>query len=284
MPVVRVEDVTFRYRGFHTPAVQGLNLEVEEGDFVLLTGPSGSGKSTVLRLLNGLIPHFHEGPLDGEVVVFGLDTRQVRPNRLSTRVGTVFQFPEEQIVASRVWRDVAFGLENLRLPKDEILARVDRALAFVDLDGLRGREVATLSGGEKQRLALASVLAMEPSLLLLDEPAAELDPQARFEFVTLLGRLKADAARTLVVADHRLEDLAPLATRVVVLDRGRKVLEGPPEEVLLQDLLPELGVEVPLPVRVWKRLRPKGPGRGPTPLTLDALADALDTRRDLLGG
>lgn len=283
MPVVRVENVSFRYRGSPVLAVRDLDLHVEPGEFVLLTGPSGSGKSTVLRLLNGLIPHFHEGRLDGRVEVFGRDTRRVRPNRLATRVGTVFQFPEDQIVAARVWRDVAFGLENLRVPRQEVMTRVADALAFVGLAPLRDRQVATLSGGEKQRLALASVLALEPALLLLDEPAAELDPQARFEFVQLLGRLAADPSRTVVVADHRLEDLAPLADRVVALDGGRLVLEGPPQEALGRNLPTDLGVEVPLSIRVWRRLPASARRPGPPPLTVEALAEALESRRDAPG-
>ena len=279
MQALALEDVSFRYAGASTAAVRDLTLEVEEGTFVLLAGPSGSGKSTVLRLLNGLIPHFYRGHLEGRIRVLRWDTRETRPNRLGTRVGTVFQFPEEQIVAARVWRDVAFGLENLLVPREEILQRIEGALEFVGLTPLRDRQSASLSGGEKQRLALASVLAMDPPVLLLDEPASELDPRGRREFLQVLDRLKDASRRTVVVADHRLEDLLPLADRLVVLSGGRPVADGPPRTVLAEDGLAGLGVEVPVPVRMWHRLRDAGRDPGPCPLTAEELAASLGEGR-----
>lgn len=282
MVAVAVEGATFRYQGGSRPVLQDLDLRMEEGEFVLLTGPSGSGKSTVLRLLNGLIPHFYRGELAGTIRVLGTDTRAVRPNRLTPRVGTVFQFPEEQVVAARVWRDVAFGLENLLLPREAILPRVAEALDWTGLAPLRDREVTTLSGGEKQRLALAGVLALEPRLLLLDEPASELDPRGRREFMALLARLAADRSRTVILADHRLDDVAPLADRVVVLGRGRVVADGPPREVLADPLMEELGVEVPVAVRLWRR-GALGPAEGTVPLTVEELAARWGTGGDRPG-
>lgn len=273
--VVEIRNATFRYRGAREPALRDLNLNVDRGEFVLVTGPTGSGKSTLLRLVNGLIPNFHEGELRGSVSVLGMDTKSNRPNQMATRIGTVFQFPEEQIVASKVWRDVAFGPENLLLSREEIFRRVDEALAFVGLEHLREREVFTLSGGEKQRLALASVLAMKPEVLLLDEPAAELDAVSRADLIELLVRLSREGGRTLVIADHRLDDLIGVVTRMIVLKEGEIVLDGPPREVMPAGDFVQLGVEVPKPVAVWRRLSELGIQLSYCPLTQEEVVELV---------
>ncbi len=277
-----MKGVSFRYQGGRAPALSDVDLEIRVGERVLLTGPTGSGKSTLLRLMNGLIPHFHEGEFTGVVRVLGEDTRRTRPNRLATRVGTVFQFPEEQIVASRVGRDVAFGLENLLVRSEAIAPRVQTALEWAGLDGLKDRETSGLSGGEKQRLALASILAMEPAMLLLDEPASELDPRGRSELLRLVEEASRIAERTVVLADHRLEDVVGLADRVVVLGEGRVALDGPPREVLADDCLPDMGVEVPPGVQVGRLLREEGHVVEPWPLSLEDAAEALrEARREV---
>lgn len=273
MTAVEIRNAGFTYRGSSTPAVHDLDLTIEEGEFLLLAGPTGSGKSTLLRLMNGLVPHLHEGVFTGHVRVFGRDTLKERPAVLARFVGTVFQTPEEQIVASRVWRDVAFGLENLLLSRDLIEERVREALAYVGLDGMRDREVFGLSGGEKQRLALASVLAMRPRLLLLDEPAAELDPRGRAAILQLLAGLPRDV--TVVLADHRLNDVAPLADRLVLLREGGIAFDGPPREVLTRSDVADLGVEVPTAVEVWKRLASLGFQLDKVPLTLEEVVGSL---------
>ncbi len=278
--VIEIRNATYRYSGAQSPALRDVTLHVSRGEFVLVTGPTGSGKSTLLRVINGLIPHFHEGELHGTVRVVGMNTALARPNQMAARVGTVFQFPEEQIVGSKVWRDVAFGPQNLLLPEKEILKRVEEGLAFVGLEELREREVSTLSGGEKQRLALASVLAMRPELLLLDEPAAELDSRGREDLVGLLVRLSGDGSRTLVIADHRLDDLVGVVDRVVVLQGGRVVLDGPPRSVLAEDGFADLGVEVPKPIQVWKRLLRPEASPSTCPLTPEEVTELVHEYRE----
>lgn len=275
MEALSLKGVWFTYRGSSQPAVSNINLVVSEGECVLVTGPSGSGKSTLLRLMNGLIPHFYQGDLKGTVRILGKDTRKTRPNLLATEVGTVFQFPEEQMVASKVWRDVAFGPENLMLDPEEILLRVEEALEYVGLGHLRDREVFELSGGQKQRLAIASVLAMHPRVLLMDEPTAELDPAGRERILELLLRMAEERERTIVVADHRLEGLTGLVDRIVVLDRGRIAVDAPPEEVLSSGILEDLGVEMPAHARLWRLLTERGIFLFPCPASPQALLAAL---------
>jgi energy-coupling factor transport system ATP-binding protein len=220
-----VNGLSFAYPGA-AAALEDVSLELEPGEVVALLGPSGSGKSTLLRALAGLVPHFHGGRFEGSVVVAGRDTRVARPSELAGTVATVFQDPEDQVVMSVVANEVAFGLENLGVAPAEIWPRVERALASVDALHLWGRRTAELSGGELQRVCLASALALEPTLLLLDEPTSQLDRESTARFLDAVDRLGAAA----VFSDHRVERALELATRVLFLDRGRVLLDASPAE------------------------------------------------------
>jgi energy-coupling factor transport system ATP-binding protein len=209
-------------------ALDDVTLTVEPGEVLLLLGPSGSGKSTVLRALAGLVPWFHGGRFEGRVEVAGRDTRDTRPAELAGTVATVFQDPEDQVVLGRVEAEVAFGLENIGTPPGEIAARVAGALAAVGASHLVGRRVTELSGGELQRVCLASALALEPRLLLLDEPTSQLDPDAADAFFE--RALEGDAA--VVVSEQRPALALPHADRVVFLEAGRVVLDAARDEAL----------------------------------------------------
>jgi len=219
-----VEQLTFTYPGAERPAVDGVSLDIEAGEFVALLGASGSGKSTLLRALAGLVPHFHGGRFAGRVSVGGHDTRKTHPAQLAGTVATVFQEPEEQVVLTRVLAEVAFGLENIGTPPAEIVPRALRALHTVGAGHLAERPVAELSGGELQRVCLASALALEPELLLLDEPSSQLDPDAArafFEYARAQGC-------AVVVAEQRPELPLELADRVVFMRDGVVVDDLPP--------------------------------------------------------
>ena len=218
--LVTARDVTYRYPGAETDALAGVSLQVRPGEVVVLAGPSGGGKSTLLRALAGLVPHFHGGRFGGRVVVGGLDTRTASSSALARQVGIAFQDPEAQGVYARVDRDVAFGLENLGLPRDALGPTAEAALERVDAGHLADRTLDTLSGGERQRVALAGVLAPRPPLLLLDEPTAQLDDAAADRLAELLGRLAGDGL-AVVVAEHRVDRVAAVATSVVGVEDGR---------------------------------------------------------------
>jgi energy-coupling factor transport system ATP-binding protein len=220
--LARVRGLTFAYPG-SGPALRDVSLELREGELVAVLGPSGSGKSTLLRALAGLVPHFHGGRFAGRVEVAGRDTRASRPAELAGTVAMLFQDPEDQIVFTRVENEVAFGLENLGLPPREIPARVREALAAVGAEHLAGRRTAELSGGELQRVCLASTLALRPRLLLLDEPTSQLDPVAAGDFLDLVAGLGIAT----VLSEQR--PLGPLAhaDRVLFFEDGRLVLDEP---------------------------------------------------------
>ena len=227
------DHVTFSYPDASAPALQDVSLELEAGQFVLVAGPSGSGKSTLLRCINGLAPHFSGGKLTGRVVVSGLDTREHPPRDMASVVGFVFQDPEAQFVTERVEDELAFALENAGVPQLTMRKRVEEVLDALGIASLRNRAVSSLSGGEQQRVAIAAALALQPKVLVLDEPTSQLDPQSAEDVLSALVRLNADLGLTIVLAEHRLERVLQFADRVIFMPAaGAKPLVGDPREVM----------------------------------------------------
>jgi len=278
-PLVVFDHLTYAFPGSSVPALDDVSMAFEEGEFVLVAGASGAGKSTLLRCLNGLVPHFTGGLVRGEVCVAGRYPLVEGPHNLSRVVGFVFQDPEAQFVVDRVEDEIAFALENAAVPPAEMRLRVEEALHLCDLAPLRNRRVDTLSGGEKQKVAIAAALAMRPRILALDEPTSQLDPQSAEDVLQGLVRLNQELGMTIVLAEHRLERVLPYVDRLVYLsssDRG--VLSGPARRVLGEiDLSPPLVAlakavgwdPIPLTVKEGRRFAaqipyatPRSPGRG----------------------
>jgi energy-coupling factor transport system ATP-binding protein len=223
-----VNGLTFSYPGSDRPALSDVSLQIEPGEVVALLGPSGSGKSTLLRALAGLAPHFHGGRFEGRVEVAGRDTRRFRPADLADEVAFLFQDPEDQVVFGRVENEVAFGLENLGTQPAGIWPRVHSALAEAGVARLAARRTETLSAGELQRVCLASVLALEPSLLLLDEPTSQLDPAGAEEILDLA----CDLGAAVVVSEQRPALPLERCDRVLFVEDGRLTLDAPRDEAL----------------------------------------------------
>lgn len=244
---LQVRNLSFQYRGSERKALNSVNFQAEKGEFVAVMGPSGAGKSTLLLTLNGLIPHLIEGKLEGEVVVDGWNTKEHQTRDFATRVGMVFQDFETQLFSTNVQLEVAFGPENLAIPPGEILQRVQESLRSVGLEGFEGREPATLSGGEKQRLVIASVLAMKPNLLCLDEPTSELDPAGRDDILAIARSVRESASITLIMVEHSSEEVLD-ADRIILLEGGKIVAMGPSSTMLRDvDLLRKTGIR-PVPI------------------------------------
>lgn len=231
MELVEVENLSYTYPGRNEPSLAGVSMSLSPGEFVLLVGSSGSGKSTLCRALNGLVPHFYGGIIDGRVLVGGKDTTTQKVNELASRVGMVFQDPENQLVTDNPVSEVAFGLENLGIDALHMRKRVEEVLATLRLSGLRDRRVSDLSGGEKQKVALASVLVMHPDVLVLDEPTSQLDPVSAEDFLATLKSLNDELGLAVLLAEHRIERCFHFADRAVVLDRGRVAFSGTPREM-----------------------------------------------------
>jgi energy-coupling factor transport system ATP-binding protein len=226
MALVVVDRLSFTYPRSERRSLADVSLRIDPGERIALLGPSGSGKSTLLRALAALVPHFHGGRFGGSVVVGGLDTRRGRPADFAGRVASVFQDPEDQVVMATVSNEVAFGLENVGLAPAEIGPRVEEALASVGALALAERRTAELSGGELQRVCLASALAVRPDMLLLDEPTSQLDPAGAAAFLEVLERLGC----AFVLSEQRVERALELAERVLFVDRGRLLLDAPVDE------------------------------------------------------
>jgi energy-coupling factor transport system ATP-binding protein len=219
--VASLEEVTYRFPGQAEPALLDVTLDIEPG-LTLIAGDSGSGKSTLLRLFDGLVPQFHGGRISGRARIDGLDTFRTPIQRLAQHAGLVFQDVETQSVYGMVEREIAFGLENLGTPRSEMHDQVDQVLAHFGIESLRGRRLETLSGGERQRVALAAVMVLRPSLVALDEPTSQLDPDGSAAVLAACREL-ADAGHAVVVAEHRHEVLLPAADRVIRMADGRTV-------------------------------------------------------------
>ena len=229
--LVEIENLSYTYPGAGAPALEGITLGISPGEFVLLAGASGSGKSTLCRALNGLVPHFYGGRISGSVRIGGVDTRRSGVRDLARTVGMVFQDPENQMVTDNPVSEVAFGLENMGLEPLQMRKRVEEVLASLSLSALRDKTVNELSGGQKQKLALASVLAMHPKVIVLDEPTSQLDPVSAEEFLSTLKSLNDELGLVVLLAEHRVERCFHLADRVVVLEGGRLAFAGAPREM-----------------------------------------------------
>ena len=261
--MIAFDDLSFSYPGADVQALTDINLELPDGELILVIGPSGSGKSTLLRCVNGLVPHFSGGDLRGRISVQGMDPVAATPRVLSRHVGFVFQDPESQFVTDRVEDEIAFALENAAMPPQEMRMRVEETLDLLSLEPLRDRALKTLSGGERQRVAIAAALALRPSILVLDEPTSQLDPKSAEDVLNALVRLNHELGITVLLAEHRLERVLPHVDRVIYLpDDGSPVLCDDPRQVLGQvDLgspLVNLGKALqwePLPLTIKEGLR-----------------------------
>ena len=272
--MIELRDVWFRYEGSEDYALRGISLEIRDGDFVLLVGPSGAGKSTLLRTLNGLIPHFYSGEMKGVVLVDGVDTREVPVSALAKKVGLVFQNPENQLVTLSVEREIAFGLENMGVSRESIREIVWRTAKELEIEELLKKSIPQLSGGQKQVVAIASVLAMGASHLALDEPTSELDPASALTVAEVLRRIN-ESGRTLIVSEQRLDLFAPLANRAIVIAEGRIIADGDPREVLASEKVLEAGVLPPRVIQIYLEASKAGLARGKPPIDVEECAELL---------
>ena len=263
--IIEFKNVDFCYADESKDALNGLNLEFYDGQFTCVLGHNGSGKSTMAKLINAL-----EYPTNGSVITYGFDTSDEK-NEIPIRrkVGMVFQNPDNQIVATIVEDDVAFGPENLGVPRDEIRNRVDEALKLVDMYDYRKHEPHRLSGGQKQRVAIAGVIAMQTNCIVLDEPTAMLDPKGRREVMNALLKLKNELGISVILVTHFMDE-AVKADRVVVMNDGKVELDGTPEEVFSHiELLKSIGLAVPKPMELAVELKENGIDLKKTPLTAE---------------
>jgi len=270
--MIHVENLTYSYPRAQEPALKDLDLDIPQGQFCAVAGANGAGKSTLCYALTGFVPHFYHGTLAGKVQVAGKDVPETPLAELAGEIGLVFPNPFNQITGARftVREEVAFGLENLGVPRDEMTGRVTEALALTGLAELAGRSPLALSGGQQQRLAIASVIVMRPRVLVLDEPTAQLDPVGTREVFAVLSELAAGET-TVVLTEHKLEWIAVFAHRLILLVDGQIAADGPPQEVLAAADLEQVGLSPTRYTQVARQAQARGlvPPATPLPVTLE---------------
>ncbi|MFQ5856449.1 MAG: energy-coupling factor ABC transporter ATP-binding protein [Anaerolineae bacterium] len=271
--MIHVENLTYTYPRAPKAALTGISLYIPQGQFCAVIGANGAGKSTLCYALTGFVPQFYRGTLEGAVRVAGKAVSQTPLSELAGEVGLVFPNPFNQITGARftVREEIAFGLENLGVPRDEMLARVDEVLALTGLTELADRSPFALSGGQQQRLAIASVIVMRPRVLVLDEPTSQLDPVGTREVFAVLRALAEAGDTTVVLTEHKLEWVAVFADRVVVLADGQLVADGAPREILASPDMERYGVGQTRYTQVARRAQSRDlvPTGKPLPVTLD---------------
>lgn len=268
--IINVDDVSFSYGTQTEQALSHVSLSVNKGDFIGIIGPSGAGKSTLAACLSGAVPHHYTGAFYGSVLVDGHDTCEVSLTDISQIVGSVLQDIDTQMVASVVEDEMLFGLENFGVPHDQIEQRVSETLKTVGISDLRDREIATLSGGQKQKVAIAAILAMRPRVLVLDEPTAALDPASSTLVFEMLREANRALGITVVVVEQKVALLSEYCNRVLVLDHGQIALQGEPHEVFAHtDELRAIGVDCPRVTRIFNSLEADGLASGTPCLDVD---------------
>ncbi|MHA1340527.1 MAG: energy-coupling factor transporter ATPase [Promethearchaeota archaeon] len=232
-PIISIKDLSFRYLTRNKPSLRNINLKIKQGEFILIIGKSGSGKTTLIRTINGLIPHFYGGELSGSVIVKDMNPMQIPTRTIAKYVGFVFQNPDNQLFMTKVEKEIAFGLENLAIPENEMEEKVRKIIKILNLENLKNKKISTLSGGEKQKIAIAAALAPDPEILILDEPTAELDPYYAELILKIIFDLNQKLGKTIILIEHRIEKIIPYADRIILMDDGQIIADNTPSEFYL---------------------------------------------------
>lgn len=276
MAIIEIKNLSYTYPGATKPSINDVSLKVDKGEFVLITGPSGCGKTSLCRCFNGLVPHFYQGELKGEVTVAGIDTLKHHTYEMAKHVGLVFQNPENQLFALSIEKDVAFGLENNGVNREVMRKKVDWALHQTGIYDLRERSPHEISGGQQQRVAIAAVLAMEPEIIVLDEPTSFLDPLSAAKIFEVIYKLNKESGITVILVEHRLDLTAKYTNHLIVMDEGKICFEGDPRQILSTEETRLMGVGIPKATLLFQMLKKEGFDLGgKTPLSSDELADEL---------
>jgi energy-coupling factor transport system ATP-binding protein len=280
MAIVNLQNITYKYPLTDSPALQNINLQVDEGEFVALIGPNGAGKSTLCYTLAGFVPHFFKGDLNGMVAVAGIESQTSTLSEWVLNVGLAFQNPFNQISGAKytVFEELAFGLENIGIPRDEMKIRVEETMKLTGISDLANRSPYSLSGGQQQRVALTSILVMQPKVLVLDEPTSQLDPIGTREVFGVI-RSMVERGMTVILAEHKVEWIAQFADRVIALKDGQILLDGTPSQVLTSSLLPQNGFGISRYTSVARKAQQMELWNGAKlPVTLDEAVEGFSQR------
>lgn len=276
MAFIKVENLKYRYPHTKKLALSDVSFEIERGEFIGIIGENNSGKSTLCQAFIGLVPSFYRGAYGGRVLIDGVEVGKTSISTLCQRVGMVFQNPFNQLTGAKdnVYEEIAFGLQNLGIEREEIHKRVEYALSLLDISQYRDRNPFDLSGGQMQRVAIASILAMKPEIIILDEPTSQLDPQGSEEVFKAVNALTTSGI-TVIMVEHKMEKIAVYSDRVMLLNKGKLIAFDKPEKIFSMENLKEFGVEAPAFTRICKALNIRNEGTGLYPITLEGAKELL---------
>ncbi len=255
MPLIKFNNFYFRYKRNEEYQLNNINLEIEENKFILLCGETGSGKTSLIRSLNGLIPQFYPGFYRGNVEIGEKDTCETPIAELSTEVGIVFQNPENQLISMNVEHELAFGMENLGIPKDEMERRIEEVIKVTEIGHILEKAPFELSGGEQQRVAIASILVLEPKVLVLDEPTALLDPYMADKIIDLLKKIQNEKKTTIIISEHRMDLIIPKADEIILIKQGAVLEHDTREKVVNGDIFRDLSINKPVVYSIFNQLK-----------------------------
>ncbi len=280
MAEIVIDHLKYRYPGSTKLALDDISFQVKPGEFIGIIGRNESGKSSLCQAIAGLIPNFYKGAYGGKVFVDKVEVKMVEVDELCQKVGIIFQNPFNQVTGSKltVYEEISFGLENMGVPKEEMIKRIDEAMELLDIDKYRDRYPFDLSGGQMQRMAIASIIAMKPEVIILDEPTSQLDPQGREEVFQAVQKLSKQGI-TIIMVEHNMEKIAAYSDRVVLLNDGKLIAIDIPQIIFSRDDLSEYGVEPPVFTQICRKLNLKNEETGCYPVTLKEAKSLLGPER-----
>lgn len=276
MAEIRIENLKYRYPHTKKLALDGITCEIKQGEFIGVIGRNGSGKSTFCQALTGLVPNFYRGAYGGKIFIDNIKVDTVGVEEICQKVGLVFQNPFNQVTGAKltVYEEIAFGLENLGIPRDEMIRRVDEAMELLDIAKYKDRHPFDLSGGQMQRMAIASIIAMQPEVIILDEPTSQLDPQGSEEVFQAVQKLSKKGI-TIIMVEHKIEKIAAYSDRVILLDEGKLIDMDTPQKIFSKENLHEYGVEAPIFTKICKGLGIRNNKTLCYPVTLEEAKEVL---------
>ncbi len=255
MSLIKFNNFHFRYKGNDEYALKKINLELESNRFVLLAGETGSGKTSLIRCMNGLIPQFYAGYYKGNVEISGKNTTETTISELSGEVGIVFQNPENQLIAMNVEHEIAFGLENLGIPREEIKEKIKEVVKITEIESIIDKAPFEISGGEQQRVAIASILVLEPRVIVLDEPTANLDPLFARKILNLLKKIQVEKKMTVIISEHRMDLILPLVDDIILMKEGEIIAHGAKDKVINSNTFENLNINKPKIYSIFNELK-----------------------------
>ncbi|MFW9936352.1 MAG: energy-coupling factor ABC transporter ATP-binding protein [Candidatus Thorarchaeota archaeon] len=275
MSLIKFNKFSFRYKGNEDYALNDIDLKINPNKFILLAGETGSGKTSLIRCMNGLIPQFYAGYYKGSVEISGRNTVSTPIADLSTLVGIVFQNPENQLIAMNVEHEIAFGMENLGIPRDIIEKSIKEVVKLTEIEHLIDKAPFELSGGEQQRVAIASILVLNPKIIILDEPTASLDPFFAYKIILLLKKIQKEKNVTVIISEHRMDLVLPVVDEIIIIDKGRIITHDSKENVIQSENFQKLNINKPIIYSIFTQLNNPKLFENKIPISIEEVIIAL---------